>query len=104
MPCDLRVSGTLSLNHHPSVTMALFSYYKPPELYLLCHKIRELINVFGKCILVHITRRDYNPRQFYSFGRMEVYSVDRSNVTSWPGFVGDGCRAHQQCCHVAKSM
>lgn len=85
--------------------MALLLYYKPPELYLLCLGIiRELINGFGRCLLVHIAGRGYNLRQFYSFGRMEVYSVDRLNVTSWPWFVGEDCRAHQQSCHVAKSM
>lgn len=87
------------------VAMVWLSCCKPQGLYLLCHEIiRELINVFGKCLLMHITGRDYNPRQFYSFGRMEVYTEDRLNVTSWPGFVGDGWRAHQQICHVAKSM
>lgn len=73
------------------VAMVWLSCCKPRGLYLLCHEIiRELINVFGKCLLMHITGRDYNPRQFYSFGRMEVYTEDRLNVTSWPGFVGDG--------------
>ena len=38
---------------------------------------------------LHITGRDYNYRQFNSFGRMEVYSVDRLNVTSYTAFVGD---------------
>lgn len=88
-PCDSREFQ--SAEPEALVTMVWLSCCKPQELYLLCHGIfRELTNVFGKRLLVHITGRDYNPRQFYSFGRMEVYTEDRLNVTSWPGFVGDG--------------
>lgn len=88
-PYDLREFQSTELEG--LVAMLWLSCCKPQGLYLLCHEIiRELINVFGKCLLMHITGRDYNPRQFYSFGRMEVYTEDRLNVTSWPGFVGDG--------------
>lgn len=70
VPCGLRASGALSLKSSPGLLWPYFPAIS--HLNSTCCTMKSLgiwlMSLAG--VSVHITGRDYNSRQFYSFGRM----------------------------------